>query len=102
MLCFNSSAVEEEGVGTADEREEAEGEEEDEEEEEGSEEETSSSEESGAEDEGADDEGPEDEEDELDEGDAAAMPITKEQQEAEEEELGKVCSLFLDLFQNRE
>ncbi|XP_020606442.1 pericentriolar material 1 protein-like isoform X2 [Orbicella faveolata] len=84
------SAVEEEGVGAADEPEEAEGEkvEEDEgdEEDEESSEESSSSEESGAEDEGADDEGPEDEEGE--EG-GAALPISKEQQEAEEEDLGK-------------
>ena len=94
---FVFSAVEEEGVGAADEREEAEGEEEEEEEEEeeSSEEESSSSEESGAEDEGADDEGPEDEEDELEEGDTAAIPITKEQQEAEEEELGKVNCWFI-------
>lgn len=91
--CFVSSAVEEEGVGAADEREEAEGEEEedDEEEEEVSSEESSSSEESGAEDEGADDEGPEDEEEEEEEEGAAATAITKEQQEAEEENLGKVC-----------
>lgn len=92
------SAVEEEGVGAADEPEGAEGEEveedeEDEEDEEGEEssEESSSSQESGAEDEGADDEGPEDEE----EGEerVAALPISKEQQEAEEEDLGKVCLL---------
>ncbi|XP_022808607.1 pericentriolar material 1 protein-like isoform X2 [Stylophora pistillata] len=80
------SAVEEEGVSAADEREEAEGEEEEQEDDVSSEE--SSSEESGAEDDGADDEGPEDEEEE-DEA-AAAMPISKEQQEAEEEDLGKV------------
>ena len=89
------SAVEEEGVGAADEPEEAEGEEveEDEgnEEDEESSEDSSSSEESGAEDEGADDEGPEDEEEGV-EG-VAALPISKEQQEAEEEDLGKVCSL---------
>ena len=86
------SAVEEEGVGAADEPEEAEGEEveEDEEDEEGGESsESSSSQESGAEDEGADDEGPEDEE-EGEEG-VATLPISKEQQEAEEEDLGKVC-----------
>ena len=84
--------MEEEGFGAADEPEEAEGEEvkEDEGEDESSEE-SSSSEESGAEDEGADDEGPEDEE-EGEEG-VAAMPISKEQQEAEEEDLGKVSSL---------
>ena len=90
---FVFSAVEEEGVGAADEPEEAEGEEveEDEgnEEDEESSEDSSSSEESGAEDEGADDEGPEDEE-EAEEG-VAALPISKEQQEAEEEDLGKVC-----------
>ncbi|KAK2563645.1 Pericentriolar material 1 protein [Acropora cervicornis] len=93
-----NSAVE----AAANEREEAEGEEEaqdQEEDGESSDEDSSSSEESGAEDEGADDEGPEDEEDELDEGDAAtaaasttaaaATPLSKEQQEAEEEELGK-------------
>lgn len=79
------SAVEEEGVSAADERKEAEGEEEEQEDDVSSEE--SSSEESGAEDDGADDEGPEDEEEE-DEA-AAAMPISKEQQEAEEEDLGK-------------
>lgn len=100
-MCFSFSGVEE-GDEAANEREEAEGEEEkqdeEEEEEESSDEDSSSSQESGAEDEGADDEGPEDEEDELDEGDAAAaMPLSKEQQEAEEEELGKVC-LFVCLF----
>ena len=86
------SAVEEEGIGAADEPEEAEGEEVEEDEEgEESSEESSSSQESGAEDEGADDEGPEDEE-EGQEG-VAALPISKEQQEAEEEDLGKVCLL---------
>lgn len=86
------SAVEEEGVGAADEPEEAEGEEVEEDAEgEESSEESSSSQESGAEDEGADDEGPEDEE-EGEEG-VAALPISKEQQEAEEEDLGKVCLL---------
>ena len=82
-----SSAVEEEGVSATDEREGAEGEEEEQEHDESSEE--SSSEESGAEDDGAEDGGPEDEEEE-DEA-AAALPISKEQQEAEEEDLGKVC-----------
>lgn len=88
--------MEEDGVEAADEREEAEGEEEAEDEEESSEESSSSSKESGAEDEGADDEGPEDEEDELVEGAAAATPITKEQREAEEEELGKVWKILCD------
>ena len=92
--------MEEEGVGAADEPEEAEGEEveenEDDEEDEESSEESSSSEESGAEDEGADDEGPEDEE-EGEEG-VAALPISKEQQEAEEEDLGKVCNSFNSIF----
>jgi len=101
-LLLALSAVEDEVVGAAGEREEAEGEEnEDEEEEESSTEDSSSSEESGAEDEGADDEGPEDDEEEEEE--AATMPITKEQQEAEEEELGKVCKFstrnFLDSAQ---
>lgn len=97
-----SSAVEEDRVEAADEREEAEGEEEAEDEEESSEEESSSSKESGAEDEGADDEGPEDEEDELVEGAAAATPITKEQREAEEEELGKVRDdLMANQFEDR-
>ena len=82
-----SSAVEEEGVSATDEREGAEGEEEEQEHDESSE--GSSSEESGAEDDGAEDGGPEDEEEE-DEA-AAALPISKEQQEAEEEDLGKVC-----------
>lgn len=81
----NDSAVEEEGVSATDEREGAEGEEEEQEHDESSEE--SSSEESGAEDDGAEDGGPEDEEEE-DEA-AAALPISKEQQEAEEEDLGK-------------
>ena len=98
MLLF--SAVEEEGVGAADEREEAEGEEEEEidEEDEVSSEESSSSEESGAEDEGADDEGPEDEEEEEEAAAADALPISKEQQEAEEEDLGKVCYNYLQIF----